>query len=525
MAGTSLEVLRGRITQNATRMTTAQKAMLAAAFVATLGGLLFLSRMGGEQKMAVLYADLDPAAAASVVDALSGQGVPYELSGGGRTVEVPVDALYETRLALSAEGLPEVGGGWSILDDQGITTSEFDQRVGYQRAMEGELARTIGVIQGVERANVHLVMPRSDLFVKDDTMASASVLLQLKPGAELGAGQVQSIVNLVASSVEGLTPKAITVTDNLGRSLAAPGSSMSSTLEGEQRVAQREAYERSVASRLEAMLAKVVGPGNAMVAIAADLDFDSVVTTQEEYRDPNREDGGRTVAGATTRLEEYTGANPGAAGVLGAEAEVVEGEQQGGDGTNYRLDEQDTSYALDKTVTNTERAPGAVRSMSVSVLVDEAVVGPGQIPNLETMVEAATGIDTERGDTVAVTRLPFDTSYAEAIASDLDAAAKAESTSQLIGLIRTGGTVLLALVVLVVGILLVRRGRKTVVSSIDLDELAALQPAALEPAAAAGEIPSAPARTVDDLASLIKNQPDDVAALLRTWMQPTGAAR
>lgn len=525
MPGTGLAVVRDRVTTGAARLTMGQKLALGAAFVATVVGLLAVSRMGSGPQMAVLYADLDPEAAASVVDGLESRGVAYQLTDAGRTVEVPKAELYQTRLALSAEGLPDVGGGWSILDEQGLTTSEFDQRVGFQRALEGELARTIGVIEGVERANVHLVIPRSDLFVEDETKASASVLLQLQPGSSIGAGQVQSIVNLVSSSVEGLTPGAVTVTDNSGRTLAAPGGSMSSVLEGEQRATQSRAYETAVAGQIEALLAAVVGPGNARVAVTADLDFDSVTTTTEEYRDPQRDDGARTVSGETSRVEQYTGADPGVAGVLGAEDELVDGEARGAGGTTYSLDEQDTAYALDKTVTSTERAPGVVRSLAVAVLLDEAAIGAERVADVQTIVEAASGVDLERGDTVAVSRLPFDTSAAEAVASELEAVAAAESRANLVGLIRTVGTIVLALVVLVVGLLLLRKGRRTVVQSIELDELARQAeqqpPKALQ--AAAAQPPAPP--TVDDLADLIKNQPDEMASLLRGWMGTSGAAR
>jgi flagellar M-ring protein FliF len=535
MATTGMGLMRGRVMQEAARLTTGQKLALGAAFLATAGGLLLLSRLNSTTEMAVLYADLDAGAAAAVVDGLEARGVRYELSEGGRTVKVPKHELYETRLALSAEGLPDMGGGWSVLDNQGITTSEFDQRVGFQRAMEGELARTIAVIEGVERANVHLVIPRSDLFVRDDAKSSASVLVQLEPGASLTAGQVQSIVNLVSSSIEGLTPGSVTVTDNLGRTLAAPGGGSSSVMEGEQREARTRAYEQAIAAQLESMLAAVVGPGNAMVAVKADLDFDTVVTTREEYRDPERADGERTVVGETTRVEEYTGAPPGIAGVLGAEEEVTGGEAATGQGTTYNLDERDVSYAVDKTVTSTERAPGAVRSLSVAVLLNQDGPAAGQEDQVQALVQAATGIDLERGDKVEVTLLPFDTSYAEAIQADLEAAADAQSRSALIGLVRTVGTVLLALVVLVIGILMVRKGRqRTVVQSLDLQQFAEYtQPLPLEAAPVEEAEPARPRKkvqvatdpTVEDLSSLIKNQPDEVAALLRTWMGPTGAAR
>jgi flagellar M-ring protein FliF len=527
-----IELAGSRMLAGASRLTTGQKLALAAAFVATAGALLLLSRSNSAGPMAVLYADLDSATAAEVVDALDAQGVPYELADGGRTIRVPKAELYETRLALNAEGLPDASGGWSVLDAQGLTTSEFDQRVGYQRAMEGELARTIAVIEGVDRANVHLVIPRSDLFVRDGSKASASVLVQLKAGTSLSAGQVQSVVNLVSSSVAGLDPDAVTVTDNLGRTLAAPGGSGSGLLEGEQRESRTRSFEAALAGQLETMLAAVVGPGNAMVAVRADLDFDTIVTTSEEFRDPVRPDGERTVSAESVTDEEYSGTSPGVAGVLGAEGDLGGGENANGGTTDYTRNERTADYALDKTITSTERAPGAVRSLSVAVLLNQDSAAAAQEQQVRGMVQAATGIDLERGDTVEVTILPFDTTYAEQVAAGLEAAQAAQGRSALIGLIRTVGAVVLGLVVLVLGVLLLRRGRReAVVQGIDVTEFARLaQPLSLEAPDEDEEEPRkkisvAKDPTVDDLSSLIENQPDEVASLLRSWMGPTGAAR
>jgi type III secretory pathway lipoprotein EscJ len=222
-AGMGLEAVRSNVTTSVQRMSGAQRVTLGLAFAATAIGLFLVTRVTGRTPMSTLYADLEPEVAAEIVDQLEAQEVHYELASGGRVILVPSDQVHALRLELSAQGLPASGEGWSVLDDQGITTSEFDQRVGYQRAMEGELAKTIAAIEGVSDANVHLVMPEDDLFVDDDVQASASVLLVTGGPGSISPMQVEAIVNLVASSVEGMTPDRVSVTDQNGQILAAPG--------------------------------------------------------------------------------------------------------------------------------------------------------------------------------------------------------------------------------------------------------------------------------------------------------------
>ena len=191
MAGTSLETFGGSTVQSIRRMTVNQQVFLAAVFLAVVGAIVLVSRLGGSTSMGILYSGLEPEAAAGVVNELESKGIPYELSDSGRVVWVPRQQVASIRLDMSAQGLPQSNDGWSILDQQGITSSEFDQRVGYQRAMEGELASTITEIDGVVGANVHLVIPEQDLFVGDEIQASASVLLQTCADPDTAGGNWQ----------------------------------------------------------------------------------------------------------------------------------------------------------------------------------------------------------------------------------------------------------------------------------------------------------------------------------------------
>ena len=529
MADGGLEVFTGtNPVDSVRRMATGQKLALAGAFLAVVAAVFFVSRMASDPTMGILYSELEPEAAAAIADELESRGIEYELSDGGRVVWVPQDQVASARLDLSSVGLPSSSSGWSILDSQGITSSEFDQRVGFQRAMEGELAATIAVIDGVASANVHLVIPEQDLFVDDEINSSASVLLQMESGQSLGPGQVQAVVNLVASSVEGLEASEVTVTDGSGRLLAGGDPDGVAGMESDNQLALTASFENDLERELDMLLSAVVGAGRSVVNVTADLDFDSVLTTQEQFTEPVTADGATLPRAETTRLERYDDGNAGEEGVTDIETEILEGPDAETNGrTNYELDERDVSYALNSVVTSTEKAPGTIRSLAVAVAIDEAVVDPARLPELEALVTAAVGATAERGDVVAVNLLPFDVSLEEQEAAEAEAAeaAAAVGSGGPLPLIRTAGAIVLALVVLVLGLFLLRRaGRRRVIDSIDLAELGTQNLPELGGGVedgdgrSTGEAAAVGPASEDDLLELISNQPDDIANVLRQWL-------
>lgn len=516
MAGTSMEAFGGSTVASFRRMNMNQQILLGGVFVAVVALIFFISRLGGSTSMGILYSGLEPETAAGVVDELEGRGIDYELSDSGRVVWVPRQMVAETRLDMSALGLPDSTDGWSILDEQGITSSEFDQRVGYQRAMEGELASTIAVIDGVAGANVHLVIPEQDLFVGDEIQASASVLLQTS-GGPVAPMQVQAIVNLVASSVEGLTADQVTITDDAGRLLAGGDAEGLASMESDNQIRMRETFESDVERELGQLLSAVVGPDRAVVTVTADLDFDTVVRTEETYNESVNAAGETLPRSETTRLEQYGDSTEAEDGVLEIEEEILDGPEADAEaGSTYRLDERDVIYALDSVVTSTETAPGAIKSMSVAVVIDEAAMPAERVAEIENMVAAAVGVDAARGDVVAVNLLPFDVSIedAEAAAIEAEEAAAAAVPGGMMGMIRLGGTIVIGLLVLILGVLMLRKAsRREVIDSIDLEEL----PVGAVESGEDGE-PIELERTEDDLLELVANQPEDIAAVLRQWL-------
>ena len=548
MAGFDLAALKERATDLNAGFTKGQKALMVGATLAVIIGIVAFTRMSGGQEYVTLYADLEPADAAAVTERLDSDGVPYELADGGTTVKVPSDVLYETRMQLSADGIASGSqDGWSILDDQGITASEFSQRVGYQRALEGELAQTIRAIDGVEEATVHLALPKDTAFALDDTEASASVLVATAPGVELDMIQVQAIVNVVASSVDNLATEDVTVADSSGMVLAAPGQRSLDAVGTDVNMRQAQAFEEQVRDELTTMLASVVGPDHAVVRVTADLDFDESSITKETYSNPVTDPAGEAVPlQESQRTETYTGGGGQIAGILGPEGEATDA--GGGAGTDYNLDESDRTNAVNREVESIERAPGTIERMSVAVILDEDATTPEMVAQIESIVSAGADIRPDRGDSLAVSRLPFDTSVREEMADQITEADKAEAAAAKNALYRTIALAVIVGIVLLVAWWKMRRAAKrraalraelaprqlaavpagmtvgeaaNVIDATDatsvaseraqldrLDQLVAGAPVAVSPAA----------RVATEVADMIDNQPEEVAQLLRSWL-------
>jgi len=448
MAALDLTSTRRRAATVWSGFTPGQKTTLGLAIAAVVLGGYFFTKWAAEPTWTPLYGNLGSTDAASVTQELSSKGVQYRLADGGATVLVPQAQVYQLRLDMSAKGLPTGGSqGYALLDKQGITTSEFRQRVDYQRALEGELARTIGAIDGVSGADVHLVIPADDVFADDSRKPSASVLLRPKtPGKKFSSDQVRAVVNLVAGSVEGLSPDAVTVADSAGHMLSAPGADGLAD-SGDAQATQTQTFEDGLARSLEDMLAPVTGAGGAVVRVKADLDFDQRSTTTESFAQPA---AGQTnpVVNESTSKETFAGpgASTAAGGVLGTAGQANGAAGAASSANNYQKDQADRSFAVGKVTEQVKSAPGRVSRLSVAVLLDDKVkVAPAEITNL---VNAAAGIDNKRGDVVSVAAMAFDHSATETAAKEQKAAASARGKAELMNLVRTVGVLLIVLVAL-----------------------------------------------------------------------------
>jgi flagellar M-ring protein FliF len=518
--------------------TTGQKAVtLVGVAVIVIGGFFFAT-WAAKPSYAPLFSNLSSADASAIVETLNADGTAYELADGGTTIMVPKDQVYDLRLKASGEGLPaEAETGYSLLDKQGVTTSEFMQQVGYQRALEGELSSTIKAIDGVKEANVHLVIPKKDVFADDEKKPTASVLITEQGGHQLDQGQVQAIVHLVASSVEGLDADQVTVADAKGTVLSAGGGE-SVAAAGDQRSQQTVDFEQRMNSAVAKMLDSVVGSGHAVVKTTADLDFDQTETKTQKYvTEPNT----APLSESTTR-EAYNGAGGATGGVLGPDNIQVPGGANGNGTYSSSTEVRNNAVGL---ITETRKsAPGNVRRMSVSVLLDSSVAQGVNMVELQRLVGSAVGLDATRGDTIAVSAMPFDTSADEAAQEADAAAAKAEREQQILSLAKTGGMVLVVLMLILVAWLFSRRrAKRTRLTEEELARIEQMQ-AALEEARArtlevaeqkvAAEVAAAETlatvpMTVNvdaeerrarqkEIAILADRKPGEVAQLLRGWL-------
>ena len=364
-AAANLAALKDRAGKVSGAFDRKQRTVMAAVFAATIGAVLAFSFLGSRTDWAPLMTNLAADDASAVTKQLDSLGTEYRLADGGATVEVPSDVVYQTRIDIASVDMPSSGKvGYGILDNQDITSSEFSQRIGFQRAMEGELAKTIEAIDGVNVATVHLAIPKNDTFALDEQKATASVMVKTAPGKTLAGRQVQAIVNLVSGGIEGLAPTDVTVADGDGNVLAAPGTAPGSGAGGDA-AEMTSHYETTLASSIEDMLGSVVGPGKAKVTVAAALDFDSTSSTTETYSAPTTIVAGEALAvNESIKTETYSGdgTGSGAAGILGPDGLPLTSSTQGAAGaagSGYQRNENQGNNAANKGVENTNKAHGA----------------------------------------------------------------------------------------------------------------------------------------------------------------------
>lgn len=392
-------------------------AALAGIGIGLTAALVALTLNIGTQPKALLYANLDLKEASAVVQALEQAGIKYEAQGDGSTIMVPRDAVASTRLMIASKSLVSSGSiGYEIFD-QGATLGQTDfvQQLNRQRALEGELARTIKSIDGVTSVRVHLNLPRRQLFEQDAAPATASVTIGVggrKPSDE----QVQAVQSLVASSVPGLKAEQVAVIDqHSGKALSTGGDgSMAGKLADD----RKSEIERRMAARIKELVEGIVGPGRARVEVSADIDM-AQVTEQKTVFDPE----GQVVVSEQTGEETAKENQPDGASSVSATGNIP-GAATGAGGSLTTSDtgrqESTTNYANSQTVTTEVRQPGAVKQISVAVAVD-GVTAPGEggkpgawtprtekeRAELEELVKAAVGFDAARGDTVKVTNVRF----------------------------------------------------------------------------------------------------------------------
>src|SRR3954462_4157697 len=376
-----------RIINTFRSFTAGQKAVTAAALIALAVGAYFFATWASKPTYSILFNNLSTKDASAIVESLQKSGAPYELANDGQTVMVPQDQVNDLRLSLSSEGLPgDSDTGYALLDQQGITTSDFMQHTNYKRALEGELSNTIKSIDGVEAATVHLVIPQKDVFADDQDKPTASVLVASKGTQPLSGQNVQAIVHLVASSVEGRDPTEITVAGADGKILSTGGGEAVGTGGDNSNDSETVAFQNRMNQSLQNMLDSVVGPGHAVVTTTAQLDFDQTETTTKTYSsDPS-------VAALSESIsrEAYNGDGQGSGGVLGPDNIQVPNGSTSSTGTGqYENSNAVRNNAIDKTTEVRKSAPGSIKKLAVAVLLDSTTAGTVDSAQVQQLVSTA----------------------------------------------------------------------------------------------------------------------------------------
>ncbi len=387
------------------QMPTKSKAILAASAVGILLVAFMLFRLAAAPSYTTMRTGLDPAETGKLTAALDEAGIGYELQNNGTALKVEKSKTAQAQVALAESGL---GGsskqpGYELLKDQKLGASDFQQRQTYQRALEGELANTIGDIEGVSGAQVRLTLPDDELFADEAKPATAAVLLD--GGDDLEATSVKGIANLVASSVEGLKAENVTITGGTGRMVwPTTGDAGTGGVSAATKTAAESRYATQVESSINALLMRTVGTGKAQVKVTADLDVDQVKQKQlkydrrgtpvEEIEETERLDGGGAAAGtaAGTRANIPTYEAAGAAGAGGA--------------SNYRKSSVKRTTAVGKTIIDSVRAPGTINRLDVALVLDKSL--EPQRAEIMNLVSGAAGLqEAERGDRITASVLPF----------------------------------------------------------------------------------------------------------------------
>ena len=541
-------------------------AVVAVAMIAVL--VMFASKT----EYTPAFTNLSAADASTVEGALRGANIAYQVADAGTTIEVPVEALGDARIAAGNAGYTTGSGsdtaGWDLFDNQGFGQSQFDQSVTYQRAIEGELTKTIQAMTGVASARVAIVLAQTGALSSQDTPASASVVLAMTGNQTPSSGLVQAIVNTVARSVQGLSTDNVVVTDDQGHVLAGAADSADTAA-----AQAKDLVEQQLQAKIDTLLTAALGKGHASIAVSADVDSSKVeqqITTYAptgsnppvsihnivETYGATGTDGACGIPGTNSNvpgLSSYPGVCPAAgttaapnatptpsssasASPTPAASATPAASSSAGTGTGYLHEETTINYSVSQTVQHIITAPGVVKKISVAVLVDKSAMGSLTAETLQTSIGAAIGADATRGDVVAVNAVPFAAAASAAPVSSPGAGS--DMVSQVGGMSGTILGVLLALVMLVLfwanSNALKRRAEETVYD---------LGPGAVAPAigpapaqaragipATTGAGPEAPpaadapnmtpqARIQERLRIVADERPDALVGLMHGWLR------
>lgn len=492
-----------------------QRMLLGVVAVAAVGVISALVFWAQTPDWTPLFTNLDSRDAGEIVAKLREQKVAYQIGEGGGAILVPSKDVHELRLSLAGQGLPQGGTvGFELFDKNTFGMTDFNQKLNYQRALQGELARTITQMSGVEQARIHLVLPQENLFSdpEKDKEPTAAVVLKLRPGTSMEVGQVKAITHLVAKSVEGLKDSNVTITDVMGRNYSDEFGLAGGA--GEMTMRQldiKRSYEKEIKKNLQALLDRVLGPNGAAVNVSAEINLDQVETNKEMYSPVVSPEGSASglVRSYKETTERYTGA-PGASGVPGTQTNIPSYTANGSGGAgNYEKTDVLRNYELNKEIERKVKQPVEIKRISVAIAVNGNPPAE-QLTELRNMLAAAAGIDQARGDTLVLSAMKWNDKFAKEQAAALDSAASSANTQNIL---KIGGLILLGIIALLI---LRRAVRGNQNPRFDM-------PVPLGYDAEVAELEGIGAtdrksQLTKEITKVVKKQPSEAARLIRTWM-------
>jgi flagellar M-ring protein FliF len=405
------------------RLVPRQRILLVAAVIAVIGAIMGLRHWNNERGFEPIFSGMSPEDAGAVTAKLRESNTEYRLADGGGTILVKSDKVAEVRLQLAAAGLPQTGRlGFELFDQTNFGASEFAEQVNYHRAIEGELERSVKSLREVERARVHISMPKESLYLESRQPAKASILIKLRPGAQLSPQNVAAITQLAASAVPGLLANQVTVLDTAGNLLSKPRAvGFPDNSEVSEAVLEyRKTLERDIQAKVAQTLEPLLGADHFRIGVSADLDlthgdqseeiFDpnkSVMVTSQTSQDTPAPGTGGRVPGTATNLPRATASQASAAASV----------------TNYGRKTESTSFQTSRVIRHVKLGQGALNKLSLSILVDHSLryengkpivepPTPEKLKVIKDLVAGAVGIDMERGDQLVVEAFPFESTLA-----------------------------------------------------------------------------------------------------------------
>jgi flagellar M-ring protein FliF len=467
-----------------------------------------------------LFSQLQPRDADAIIKRLDEEGIPYRLTDDGQTIMVSSDIVHKTRLEMAGVGLPSQGVvGFEIFDQSSFGTTDFERKVNFYRALSGELSRSIQAMDGVDYARVQITAPKESLFIEEEEPAEASVLLRLASGFRLDQIQIRAITNLVASSVQGLTPDRVTVVDTAGN-LYTRNFNDNNLLTGQLALNHFEIerqFEEGLKSDLRSMLTKILGPDNYTVQVKVSLNFDQREVESKEYYPVVGEEG--IVRSRQEQVETYQGED-GSGGVPGTTSntpryEIIENTGESG---TYESSNIVTNYEINEKIERHVYAPGEVERIAVAVVINEAM-DQENLDKIEQIVRTAINYNSDRGDNVTVTGLPFDDTLEREMTAAVASAESARRTQTYI----YAGLIGLIFIILFSVFMVLRKTTEPVGEDIvpgkavdylvedEIEKEVAVT-------AAVSEQDLRRQKLRETIADIVTEKPEEVAQLLKSWL-------